>query len=307
MNLMNDFAFKRVFGEPDGARGLVAFLNGILKRPDPIVSVTFENAEIPPVSAEEKTVRLDIAARSDRDLAFDIEMQATRQLTIRKRALLYWSRLFEKQSRRGQGYDVLTPCIAIQILNFTAIESTNAFHTSYHVVENQEGFRLTEELEIHLLELPKFRGSVKNAEKTARDDLGKWLLMMNAAENEGWRKVLEEAATMDPELKETLAVWESASMDDATWKRYNDRDLLLRDFYQYRKEGFEDGIKEGFEDGIREGFEKGIKEGKYAEAVAIARGMLAKGLTVSLIEEITGLGGQAIEALRADAWSRGQT
>ena len=115
--------------------------------------------------------------------------------------------------------------------------------------------------------------------------------MMNAAENERWRKVLKEAATMDPELKETLAVWEAASMDDATWKRYNDRDLLLRDFYQYRKEGFEDGIKEG----------------KYAEAVAIARGMLAKGLTVSLIEEITGLGAQAIEALRADAWSRGQT
>ena len=214
-----------------------------------------------------------------------MEMQATRQRTIRKRTLLYWSRLFEKQSRRSQGYDVLTPCIAIHILNFTATESTNAFHTSYHVMQTQEGFRLTDELEIHLLELPKFRGSVKNAEKTARDSLGKWLLMINAAENEGWRKVLKEAATMDPALKETLAVWEAASMDDATWKCYNDRDLLLRDFYQYRKEGFEDGIKKGFEDG------------KYAKAVAIARGMLAKGLTVSLIEELTGLSRQAIDAL----------
>jgi len=57
MNLMNDFAFKRVFGEPDGARPFVAFLNAILDRPDPIVSIEYENPEIPPNSRLEKTRR----------------------------------------------------------------------------------------------------------------------------------------------------------------------------------------------------------------------------------------------------------
>jgi len=281
MNLMNDFAFKRVFGEPDGSRGLVALLNAVIHPADPMTAVRFENSEIPPESALAKTVRLDITVRSDRDQTVDIEMQAAPQRTMRERTLLYWSRLFEKQARRGQGYGVLRPCIAIQFLNFTSIRSTTAFHTSYHVTEDRLGFRLTQGLEIHLVELPKFRTSVNDVASTARDHLGKWLLMLNATEQAGWVEALEEAASTDRVLQETLAVWEAASMDDATWKRYIDRDLILRDIYQYRQEGFEDGVKEG----------------EHAKAIAIARGMLAKGLAVSLVAEVTGLRRSAIESL----------
>jgi len=63
------------------------------------------------------------------------------------------------------------------------------------VTEDRLGFRLTQGLEIHLIELPKFRASVNDVASTARDHLGKWLLMLNAAEQEGWVQALEEAAS----------------------------------------------------------------------------------------------------------------
>lgn len=309
MNLTNDFAFKRVFGEPDGSRGLKALINAIVRPAFPMAQVEVENAEIAPDSALGKTVRLDLLVRSDQGQRINIEMQTTPQGALRERTLLYWSRMFDQQTRRGQGYDILSPCIAIQLLNFTAIGSTNRFHTSYHVTEDHERFRWTEDLEIHWLELPKFRATVRDVRSTARDDLGKWLLMLNASDQEGWVKALEDAAKTDLVLQETLAVWEAASQDFATWKRYNDRDLILRDIYQYRKEGYEDGVKEGFEDGVKEGFEEGVKEGfedgikegfasgEQAKARAIARKMLAEGVSVSLVAEVTGLSRSVIESL----------
>ena len=281
MNLTNDFAFKRVFGEPDGSRGLKALINAIVRPAFPMAQVEVENAEIAPDSALGKTVRLDLLVRSDQGQRINIEMQTTPQGALRERTLLYWSRMFDQQTRRGQGYDILSPCIVIQLLNFTAIGSTNRFHTSYHVTEDHERFRWTEDLEIHWLELPKFRATVRDVRSTARDDLGKWLLMLNASDQEGWVKALEDAAKTDLVLQETLAVWEAASQDFATWKRYNDRDLILRDIYQYRKEGYEDGFASG----------------EQAKARAIARKMLAEGVPVSLVAEVTGLSRSVIESL----------
>jgi len=278
---MNDFAFKRVFGEPDGARPFVAFLNAILDRPDPIVSIEYENPEIPPNSRLEKTIRLDIAARSDKGDAFDVEVQVEPQSAIHKRTLLYWSRLFEKQSRRGREYDILPPCIAIQILGFPVVQSTNAFHTRYHVREDDQGFRFSDELEIHLLEMPKFRVGPTEWERSFRDPLSKWLLMLQAADNEPLLRQLEVAAMEDPLLKEAMSVWEAASMDDATWKLYNDRDLRMRDFNQYRKDGMTEGMKEG----------------ERAKARAIAKAMLSEGESWDRVQRFTGLDQQELETL----------
>jgi len=297
MNLTNDFAFKRVFGEPDGSRGLMALINAILGPVYPIARVGVENAEIAPDSALGKTVRLDLIVRSDQGQRIDMEIETTPQGALRERTLLYWSRMFDQQTRRGQGYDILSPCIAIQLLNFTAIGSTNRFHTSYHVTEDHERFRWTEDLEIHWLELPKFRATVRDVGSTARDDLGKWLLMLNASEQEGWVKALEDAAKTDLVLQETLAVWEAASQDFATWKRCNDRDLILRDIYQYRKEGYEEGFKESFKEGFEDGVQQAFAAGEQAKAMAIARGMLAEGVSVSFVEKVTGLSRSVIESL----------
>lgn len=71
----------------------------------------------------------------------------------------------------------------------------------------------------------------------ARDPLGKWLLMLSAAENGTMLREMEVVAMADSVLQEALDVWEAASMDDAAWKLCNDRDLRLRGFHLYRKEG----------------------------------------------------------------------
>lgn len=56
-----------------------------------------------------------------------------------------------------------------------------------------------------------------------------------------------------------------------------------------RKEGLAKGLEEGLEKGIVKGLEKGLREGKHAEAVRIARTMLAEGMALEIVQKITGL------------------
>jgi len=105
--------------------------------------------------------------------------------------------------------------------------------------------------------------------------------MLQAADNEPLLRQLEVAAMEDPLLKEAMSVWEAASMDDATWKLYNDRDLRMRDFNQYRKDGMTEGMKEG----------------ERAKARVIAKAMLSEGESWDRVQRFTGLDQQELETL----------
>lgn len=59
-------------------------------------------------------------------------------------------------------------------------------------------------------------------------------------------------------------------------------------------EGLEKGLAEGLEKGLAEGLEKGLAEGRVEAQLEVARKMLAAGMPVEQIAELTGL---AVETL----------
>jgi predicted transposase/invertase (TIGR01784 family) len=68
-------------------------------------------------------------------------------------------------------------------------------------------------------------------------------------------------------------------------------DALVVERAEGREEGLEKGREEGLEEGIEKGLEKGLEKGKEE----IAKNALAKGLSLDIIQDITGL---SIEAIR---------
>src|SRR5690625_963205 len=96
-----------------------------------------------------------------------------------KRSLYYWSKVYTDPLQKGMGYTELRPVIAINILNFGLFEQTERFHTSYHLYEDEERFKLTNVLEFHFLEIGKL---IKNWKENKLDPwnnaLAKWLLLL---------------------------------------------------------------------------------------------------------------------------------
>ncbi|MHB1683957.1 MAG: Rpn family recombination-promoting nuclease/putative transposase [Bacilli bacterium] len=271
MNLMVDYAFKRLFGQSQGADLLVAFLNAVLKREgaDRIVQVEFHNTEFPSKDAQDKTVRLDVLARTNTDEWIDVEVQVAPQKSLVKRSLLYWARVYDGQTERGKDYGILRPTIVIQILDFVFVHSTERFHTSYHVTEDHDGFRLSNELELHLIEMPKFRRTVGDIRAALHEPLQKWLLFLDADQDPTIREELEVLAMSDPTMEKAFNLWEAVSKDPENWAAYINRDMALRDLNQMKREAREEGIEEG--------------------KLETARNLLSMGLTIEQIVKATGL------------------
>ena len=69
-----------------------------------------------------------------------------------------------------------------------------------------------------------------------------------------------------------------------------------------KREGKEEGLAEGMEKGLAEGMEKGLAEGMEKgmsqRSLEIARTMLAKGMDVAMVMEITGLSERQLKQLK---------
>src|SRR5690625_5563398 len=67
----------------------------------------------------------------------------------------------------------------INILNFNLLNHTDQFHTTYHLYEDKEKFKLTDVMEFHFIEMSKLIKDWKSNKLDPWNDvLARWLLML---------------------------------------------------------------------------------------------------------------------------------
>jgi hypothetical protein len=142
---------------------------------------------------------------------------------------------------------------------------------------------LTEDLEIHIIEIPKINRMLENGK------LKKWILFLENPEGEETKRMAEK----EKEIKEAIETLEDISSDEEKERIAELRQKYIMDRTSEIRTAKEIGVKEGLEKGI----EKGIKEGINKEKREIAKKMLQKGMPLENIAEITGLSKEIIEQL----------
>ena len=95
-------------------------------------------------------------------------------------------------------------------------------HTSFHILEDETGHKLTDMLEIHFLELKKLEeGNSEDEEDPARA----WLEFLNAHS----KGEMEMIAEKDNNIKKAYEILQVASMDEAKRLAYEEREAELMD------------------------------------------------------------------------------
>ena len=200
---------------------------------------------------------------------------------IEKRILFYWSKLYLKQIDRGEDYKKLNRSISIIFLDYE-IEKLKKLpiHTKWQIMNDKNGKTiLTEDLEIHIIEIPKINRMLENGK------LKKWILFLENPEGEETKRMAEK----EKEIKEAIETLEDISSDEE-----KERIAELRQKYIMDRKS---EIRTAKEIGVKEGLEEGIKEGINKEKREIAKRMLQKGMPLESIAEITGLSKEIIEQL----------
>ena len=219
---LNDFIFKKLFGEKDDEPVLIAFLNAVLNRTqkEKLTEIEIiENKELTKELIEDKTGRIDVRAKTAKGEQIDIEVQLTDQSNMDKRTLFYWGKLYLEGIKQGEDYRKLNKVITINLLDFSFLETKN-YHSSFHLWEDfEKDYMLTDLVEIHFIELPKFR-SLKN--KNYKDEaLQRWLTFL---EKDISKEVLEELMQMEPAIKMAEDKLDFLSSDPETIELYKARE-----------------------------------------------------------------------------------
>ncbi|MCI0184910.1 Rpn family recombination-promoting nuclease/putative transposase [Sulfoacidibacillus ferrooxidans] len=289
IDLMVDYAFKQLFGQARNKDLLMSFLNALLTNSlaSPIISVQFGNTEQAQEYREDKLSRMDVFVETDQQERINIEMQVAHDYGMAKRTLYYWAELYRGQVVSGASYQELHRVITINLIDFVQFPSTDRYHTSYHVVEDQTHERLSDALEVHFVEMPKLRKTITDLEKAVQDPLEKWLLLLESGKNKTIHHVLEVAAMNDVELKKALDEVEEIGRNPENWALYISRKKAILD-------------EVSREASYRERIEKAHEQGMEKARIELIQLMLSKKLSP---EEITNLTDIPLEDIKKIAES----
>ena len=239
--LLNDVIFKRVFTKKEKSGILEDFLSSILNVK--IKRAIVKNAEIPKDALKEKLSVLDIRAETDNNRIVDVEMQVKNKYNTKQRGVYYMSKNIATQLLVGEKYQDIKPSVIILILNYN-LYKVNSYHEIAHMKldktedENYINLGYTEEeeeatdmLEMHVIELPKYR---KKKDKTYTKK-EQWLSLIAGG------KEKKMARLDEPKVKEALKLVEEVLADSKERDLYESRKLAQYDRYCVRKHGIEEG------------------------------------------------------------------
>lgn len=276
----NDVVFQKIFGTPGNEDILISFLDAIFEdtEEEKIKSIEYMDTKLTDIEAvDDKIGVLDVRVITEKGIHINIEIQLINKYNMINRTLFYWSRLYSSQIRRGGDYKSLSKTVTINILNFNYMQSSK-FHTSYHLYEDYEKTKLSDILEIHFVELPKFL----NEKSELSSSLTRWLTFLTKPEKD----LMEVAYMAEPAIKKAMTILTELSMDPETVRL---AELRMKKILDDRS--MIEGAKE-------EGFVLGREEGKEEALLQAATRLIELGLDEKMISEGTGLEIERIQELK---------
>jgi len=252
-----DYAFKKLFAVPENSDLLIHLLNAVIQPESPIVVVELLNPFNEKKFSEDKLSVLDIKARDSAGKWYNVEMQTRAVHVLRQRLPYYNSLLFADQLSEGDGYELLAAAITVCFLNDVLFPGVESPHLSFTLCDCARKVQLSDCLQIHTIELPKYNFKEDSLGKA--DPLVKWAFFLShAAELEvsDLKRLLPEKAfikatgvmEMIGATPQQRAFYESRRKAELDYKsfvaaaRQEERQIALR---EGRQEGREEGLKEG--------------------------------------------------------------
>ena len=263
VDIKNDIAFRKIFGNDKKKEILISFLNAILhlegdKR---IQSITIVNPFQMPILPNMKTSIIDVKAKDFKGNTFIVEMQVADVIGMDKRLLYYTSKEYSQQIVSGEKYTELNPVIFIGIFDFDFTTGTE--YLSHHAICNVETKeRVIKDMDFYFIELTKF----KKLAKDLTDITDKWIYFIKEAEN---LDVIPSDLN-DNGLKEAYQDANQNTWSQAELDAYNYSAMREQDDRGRMEKSLQKGIEKGKEDAVTGFYENGVQIPIIAKSLNIS-------------------------------------
>ncbi len=273
MDATTDFGFKKLFGEEESKPVLKRFLFDMLELPFPIVEITFFPTEQLPRTPQERKGIFDVYCRDESGREFIVEMQKSKQLHFKDRALYYLTFPINQQAERGDWDYSLNAVYFLGILDFTFHDDDRYFRRIQLMdCETHEVF--SQKLTFVYVELPKFNLTLEQL----TTGIDKWLYFL---------KHTTDLDDVPDALKEepfplAFQLAEKSHLSDVEAYYYEGSLKEVRDRYAAEETARIEGIAEG----------------ELKAKLEIAQTMLEQQMPLETILQVTGLTRAQIEKMQ---------
>ena len=272
-----DVIFQALFGEVGNERITKKFLEAILDRKLEEIDLS-GNIVLRRENIEDKMGVLDVLVKINKNEYCNVEMQLIEKDKLLERILYYWARIYTKNLKSGNDYINLRKTIEVLIVNFEIKELKELeYHSKWKIIEEKNRkLILTEDLELHIIEIPKiYRKEGKEEELT------KWIYFIENPESEKVGEYMKE----NKEMKEAKEKLEVMSEDERMQILAELKEKAIRDEKATERYG------------MKVGMERGLARGKKEKTKEIAKRMKEEKMDIELIKKITKLTEEEIKKL----------
>jgi len=222
VDVKNDVAFRKIFGNEKKTISIISFLNAALQLEGDqrIKEVTIISPMQVPRIVGEKASIIDVRAKDEKGRQFVVEMQVADVDGFDKRVQYYTCRDYSMQIKKGTDYPLLKPTHFVGILDFNIFESPH--YLAHHIIVNGETYEhKLKDIQFTFIELKKF--NVKLSElKTL---LEKWVYFIKNAED---LEVIPEHVN-DEGLKEAYKDADLHNWNTEEWIDYDNASIAEQD------------------------------------------------------------------------------
>jgi len=286
VDVTNDVAFRRIFGNENKTKILISFLNAMLKFEGNhrIAEVQIINPYQLLRIAGEKASIIDVRAKDMRGRQFVIEMQVAEVNGFAKRVQYYACRDYSMQINSGDNYSKLQPTFFIGILDFNFFKSKN--YLSNHIIldEITHEHKL-DDIKFTFIELKKFNLKA-NQLKTL---IEKWIFFIKNAEN---------LAVIPTDIEDEGLLEAYKDADRYSWDK---EELIAYDNVFIAQRDAIGRIELAEKRAMAKGLEKGMEKGKIEEKYEVAKRCLNNGMSIELTAQISGLSVKEVAAIQKNS------
>lgn len=301
MNLMSDFAFKRIFGTKERKHLLIRFLNIIFEKEALRVDdVEYLDKEVLPNDDNGKRILYDVYCTINGHSEHVIlEMQQLYHQYFEDRTVYYAAKAIASQGTKGWNYE-LKPVYSIFIVDFAFNHLDRQQIHDVRLIDSLSHKIYTNAIRLIFLHLSE----AKTSWEECRTDFDKILFIIkNMYKMDKESKAYKSGEFYDffkESEVQSLAAEDAVAYSQSNLRYWENQQAVEYASRKGRVEGWYEGEKEGRKVGIREGIKEGIKEGRNEERAKIAMNLKLAGVSADLIASTTGLTLKEIADLRQD-------
>lgn len=299
VDIMTNAGFKALFGDMNNKEAVMSIINAFLPEHRKVIDIEYLPTDHQgPMVDVSKEFQYDFMCRDGSGTVFIVEMQKYDEEHWFKRCVSYASRAYDRQNRKGEGYDVppvyLIGLMGIDIHHENPELWEGRYVSEYTFREKISNELLDETIVIIFAELSRFHKAKKNDCITEQDK------MLYVLKNMG--NLMNQPSWLRNEIYTRIFdACEIGGFDEDKRINYdkdmNDERRQKGIYAAFKKKGFECGLKEGREIGVKAGREEGREEGRVEGVMTVAREMKRMGMELETIAKATGLDLKVIEGL----------